>query len=177
MSINGDNGEMEYELWESAEKLRGPVEAAEYKHVVLGLLFLKYMSDAFEQLRAELEELTRDPDSPYYCGDDDEEREYILNDRDEYYSENVLYVPEDARWSELQNNATSPQIGTRIDDAMRAVEEENPEQLKGMMHKRYSRIPQDTLEGLLNQFANIDLGDEDEDTFGRVYDTSSWSPQ
>jgi len=170
MAINGDNGEMETELWESAEKLRGPVESAEYKHVVLGLLFLKYMSDAFEKRRAELEELTRDTDSSYYCGDDEEERRYILNDRDEYYSKNVLYVPEEARWQELQDNATSPQIGTKIDEAMRAVEEENPEQLKGMLHKRYSSIPQDTLEGILNQFANIDLGEEDEDTFGRVYE-------
>lgn len=170
MVINGDNGEMEEELWETAEKLRGPVEAAEYKHVVLGLLFLKYMSDAFEKRRQELEEQTRDPDSSYYCGDDDDEREYILNDRDEYYSENVLYVPEEAQWQELQNNATSPQIGAKIDEAMRAVEEENPEQLKGMMHKRYSGIPQDSLEGLLNQLADINLGDEDQDTFGRVYE-------
>ena len=170
MAINGDSGEMEKELWDTAEKLRGPVEAAEYKHVVLGLLFLKYMSDAFEKRRAELEELTHDPDSSYYCGDDEEEREYILNDRDEYYSENVLYVPEAAQWQELQNNATSPQIGAKIDEAMRAVEDENPEQLKGMMHKRYSGIPQGTLEGLLNQLADVDLGVEDEDTFGRVYE-------
>ncbi len=170
MAINGDNGEMEKELWESAEKLRGPVEAAEYKHVVLGLLFLKYMSDAFEERRAELQELTRDPDSSYYCGDDEEERQYILNDRDEYYSENALYVPEEAKWQELQDNATSPQIGTKIDEAMRAVEEENPEQLKGMLHKRYSSIPQDALEGILNQFSDLNLGEEDEDTFGRVYE-------
>jgi type I restriction enzyme M protein len=161
---------MDKELWETAEKLRGPVEAAEYKHIVLGLLFLKYMSDAFEQRRQELEELTRDPDSPYYCGDDEEEREFILTDRDEYYSENVLYVPEEARWKHLQANATSPQIGTKIDEAMRTVEDENPEQLKGLMYTRYSGIPQDTLEGLLNQFADIDLGDEDQDTFGRVYE-------
>ncbi len=170
MAINGDNGEFEKKLWDSAEKLRGPVEASEYKHVILGLLFLKYMSDAFEKRRIELEEVTQDPDSPYYCGDDEDERQFILNDKDEYYSENVLYVPEDAQWRKLQDNATSPQIGAKIDEAMRAVEEENPEQLKGMMHKRYSRIPQDTLEGLLNQFADIDLGTEDEDTFGRVYE-------
>ena len=170
MAINGDNGEMEKELWDTAEKLRGPVEAAEYKHVVLGLLFLKYMSDAFEKRRAELEELTHDPDSSYYCGNDEEEREYILKDRDEYYSENVLYVPESAQWQKLQNNATSPQIGAKIDEAMHAVEDENPEQLKGMMHKRYSGIPQDSLEGLLNQLADIDLGKEDEDTFGRIYE-------
>lgn len=170
MAISGDDGEMQKQLWETAEKLRGPVEASEYKYVVLGLLFLKYMSEVFEKRRQELEELTHDPDSPYYCGDDEEEREYILNDKDEYYSENVLYVPDEAQWQEIQNNATSPQIGKKIDDAMRAVEDENPEQIKGLLHKEYSSIPSDTLEGLLNQFANIQLGDEDEDIFGRVYE-------
>ncbi len=149
MAISGENGKMEKELWETAEKLRGSVEAAEYKHVVLGLIFLKYMSDAFEERRSELEELTYDSDSSYYCGDDDEEREFILNDRDEYYAENVLYVPKKAHWQGLQNNATSPKIGAKIDEAMRAIEEENPEQLKDMLHKRYSRIPQNTLEDLL----------------------------
>jgi len=175
VSINGDNGEFERGLWQSAEKLRGPVEAAEYKHVVLGLLFLKYMSDAFDRRRAELAELTRDPDSMYYCGDDGEERQFVLDDKDSYYAENVFYVPEDARWEHLQANATDSEIGVTIDDAMRAVEDEN-EQLEGMLTKQYSRIPQDTLEGLLNEFANLDLGgdkdaaDQDRDVFGRVYE-------
>jgi len=175
VSINGDNGEFERGLWQSAEKLRGPVEAAEYKHIVLGLLFLKYMSDAFERRHAELEELTRDPDSMYYCDGDEEERRFILEDKDSYYAENVFYVPEDARWENLQANATDSEIGVLIDDAMRAVEDEN-EQLGGMLTKQYSRIPQDTLEGLLNEFANLDLGgdkdaaDQDQDVFGRVYE-------
>lgn len=174
MPINDEDGKFERSLWQSAEGLRGPVESAEYKHIVLGLLFEKYMSDAFEQRREELRELTRDEDSMYYCGDDDEERQFILEDKDAYHGENVFYVPEEARWEYLIDNATDPDIGAQIDDAMRAIEEENPDRLDGMLPKRYSRIPQDTLEGLLNEFAELDLGNgkdtEDEDVFGRVYE-------
>jgi len=94
MAINGDDGKFEKSLWQSAEGLRGPVESAEYKHIVLGLLFQKYMSDAFEQRREVLRELTHDEDSMYYCGDDDEERQFILEDKDAYHGENVFYVPE-----------------------------------------------------------------------------------
>ncbi|MDL0145834.1 type I restriction-modification system subunit M [Halobacterium salinarum] len=174
MAINGDDGKFEKSLWQSAEGLRGPVESAEYKHIVLGLLFEKYMSDAFEQRREELRELTYDEDSMYYCGDDDEERQFILEDKDAYHGENVFYVPEEARWEYLIDSATDPDIGAQIDDAMRAIEEENPDRLDGMLPKRYSRIPQDTLEGLLNEFAELDLGNgkdtQDEDVFGRVYE-------
>ncbi|SNR56610.1 class I SAM-dependent DNA methyltransferase [Halorubrum vacuolatum] len=174
MSINGDNGEFEKSLWQSAEGLRGPVESAEYKHIVLGLLFLKYMSDAFEQRRNELRELTYDEESMYYCGDDDEERQFILEDIDAYHEENVFYIPEEARWEGLMERATHPDIGAQIDDAMRAIEDKNPDRLDGMLPKRYSRIPQDTLEGLLNEFSELDLGNgkdtQDEDVFGRVYE-------
>lgn len=174
MSINGDDGKFEKSLWQSAEGLRGPVESAEYKHIVLGLLFQKYMSDAFQQRREELRELTHDEDSMYYCGDDDEERRFILEDKDAYHGENVFYVPEEARWEHLIDNATNPDIGAKIDDAMRAIEDENLDRLDGMLPKRYSRIPQDTLEGLLNEFAELDLGNgqdtQDEDVFGRVYE-------
>lgn len=174
MAINGDDGEFEKSLWQSAEGLRGPVESAEYKHIVLGLLFGKYMSDAFDQRREGLRELTHDEDSMYYCGNDDEERQFILEDKDAYHGENVFYVPEEARWEHLIDNATNPDIGAKIDDAMRAIEDENPDRLDGMLPKRYSRIPQDTLEGLLNEFAELDLGNgkdtQDEDVFGRVYE-------
>jgi type I restriction enzyme M protein len=156
MSINDDDGEFEQSLWQSAEGLRGPVESAEYKHIVLGLLFLKYMSDAFEDRREELRELTHDEDSlEYYVGDDDQERQFILEDIDAYRAENVFYVPEEARWDNLVGRATHPDIGSQIDDAMRAVEEKNPDRLDGMLPKRYSRIPQDTLEGLLNEFSEL----------------------
>jgi len=172
VSINGDNGEFEESLWQSAEGLRGPVESAEYKHIVLGLLFLKYMSDAFER-RTELRELTHEEGTMYYT-EDDEERQFILEDKDAYHEENVFYVPEEARWDLLRKNATDPNIGSQIDDAMRALESENQDRLDGMLPKRYSRIPQDTLEGLLNDFSELDLGNggdtEDEDVFGRVYE-------
>src|SRR5829696_1640412 len=84
-------------LFEAANKLRGSVESAEYKHLVLGLIFLKYVSDAFERRRAELDRDTRDPESDVYIVDD-AEREEILEDRDEYLSANVFWIPETARW-------------------------------------------------------------------------------
>ena len=195
MDIAGDsNGELEKKLWGTAEKLRGPVDPSEYKDYTLGLLFLKKMSEAFDERRQELEEKTRDPDSAYYV-EDEEEREYILTDKDEYTRENVFYIPEEARWDYLVNNATDPQIGQEIDEAMRAVEEENP-RLKGMLPKGFSRstLPHDSLEGLINLFADLDPSDvehgesqqkdedilsyvdengekrEDNDIFGRVYE-------
>jgi len=173
------NGDLEKKLWDAAEKMRGPVESAEYKHIVLGLLFLKYISDSFEKRRKKLEQKTRDKDSPYYCGDDKKERNHILEDKDEYYSEGVFYVPEEGRWSYLQDNATQPNIGKMIDDAMRAIEDENPD-LKGILPKIYatSPAPHDTLEELINLFADLELtetrdnGEEkkDNDVFGRVYE-------
>lgn len=180
MAIGGDsNGEFEKKLWESAVQLRGPVDPSEYKDFVLGLLFLKNMSDSFEERRQELEEKVSDPDSDYYVGDDEEEQEYILTDPDEYTRENVFYIPEEARWRHLVDNATDPQIGQQIDEAMRTVEEKNP-RLKGMLPKGYSRstLPHDSLEGLINLFANLELSETDEngdkrqdgDLFGRVYE-------
>ncbi len=178
MAIAGNsNGELEKKLWETAEKLRGPVDPSEYKDFALGLLFLKSMSDSFEARRQELEEKTRDPDSRYYT-EDEQEREYILTDKDEYKRENVFYLPEEARWQYFVDNATDPQIGKKIDDAMRAIEEENP-RLKGILPKGYSRSSlasngSDALEGLINLFADIDVeagnGDQDEDIFGRIYE-------
>lgn len=179
MAITGNsNGDLEKKLWETATKLRGPVDPSEYKDYTLGLLFLKNMSDSFEERREELENSVRDPDSQYYT-EDEKEREYILTDRDEYTRENVFYIPEKARWQHLVNNATDPQIGQMIDDAMRAVEEENS-RLKGMLPKGYSRstLPSDSLEGLINLFADLNMSEkdengdkkEDEDIFGRVYE-------
>lgn len=182
MAIAGaSNGELEKKLWETAERLRGPVDPSEYKDYTLGLLFLKNMSDSFEERRAELEEKTRNPDSRYYV-DDEDEREYILTDKDEYKKENVFYLPEEARWQYFVDNATDPQIGQKIDEAMRAIEEENP-RLKGILPKGYSRSSlssssSNALEGLINLFADLEMtetnenGDEkqDEDIFGRVYE-------
>ncbi len=178
MAITGNsNGELEKKLWETAEKLRGPVDPSEYKDFALGLLFLKSMSDSFKARREELEEKTRDQDSRYYT-EDEKEREYILTDKDEYKRENVFYLPEEARWQYFVDNATDPQIGKKIDDAMRAIENENP-RLKGILPKGYSRSSlsdnsSDALEGLINLFADLEMeagnGDGDEDVFGRIYE-------
>ncbi len=178
MSLTGSsNGELEKKLWETAEKLRGPVDPSEYKDFALGLLFLKSMSDSFEARQQELKEKTRDSDSRYYT-EDEKEREYILTDKDEYKRENVFYIPEEARWQYFVDNATDPQIGKKIDDAMRAIEEENP-RLKGILPKGYSRSSlssnsSDALEGLINLFADIEMkgenGEQDEDIFGHIYE-------
>ena len=106
-------------LWRAADTLRGQIDAAEYKHVVLGLLFLKYISDSFEARRAELQaELEADGISgPHYI---------LLESRDEYTAERVFWVPPEARWQNLQNQATRPDIATLIDDAILAVERDNP---------------------------------------------------
>ena len=122
MAAGTTNIGFEEKLWQAADKLRSNMDAAEYKHVVLGLIFLKYVSDSFEekyrQLLAE--------------GYGDEE------DRDEYIAENIFYVPIDARWSEIKKYATSTDIGKVIDHAMDAIEKEN-NSLKGVLTKNYSR--------------------------------------
>ena len=117
--------QLEKTLWQAADKLRNNMDAAEYKHVVLGLIFLKYISDAFEELYkkldAEKEETGADPE-----------------DKDEYTAERVFYVPPSARWKYLQKRAKLPSIGRDIDDAMSAIEKDNPS-LKGVLSKDYAR--------------------------------------
>jgi type I restriction-modification system DNA methylase subunit len=116
----------EAKLWLAADKLRNNMDAAEYKHVVLGLIFLKYISDTFEEHRAKL--LAGEGD---YAGANPE-------DPDEYKAENVFWVPADARWSHLQANAKQPTLGKTVDDAMVAIERDNP-RLKGVLPKDYAR--------------------------------------
>ena len=122
MATGTTNVGFEEKLWLAADKMRSNMDAAEYKHVVLGLIFLKYVSDSFEekyqQLKAE--------------GYGDEE------DRDEYTAENVFWVPKEARWNEIKAHATSPDIGQVIDTAMESIEKEN-DSLKGVLTKNYSR--------------------------------------
>ncbi len=114
----------EAKLWLTADKLRNNMDAAEYKHVVLGLIFLKYISDAFEQMRARL--ISGEGD---YAGADPE-------DPDEYKAENVFWVPPAARWTYLQNSAKQATIGKIVDDAMVAIERDN-QRLKGVLPKDY----------------------------------------
>jgi len=116
----------EAKLWLAADKLRNNMDAAEYKHVVLGLIFLKYISDTFEEHRARLVEGKGE-----FEGADPEER-------DEYLAHNVFWVPKEARWSFLQGSAKQPTIGKIVDDAMVAIERDNP-RLKGVLPKEYGR--------------------------------------
>ncbi|MHB1539441.1 MAG: type I restriction-modification system subunit M N-terminal domain-containing protein [Solirubrobacteraceae bacterium] len=110
---------------EGANKLRGSVESAEYKHLVLGLIFLKYVSDAFEQRRSVLAALLSDPDSDDYT-EDPAERTEELEERAAYAQENVFWVPEDARWPQLLAAASQPNVTQRIDKALEEIERENP---------------------------------------------------
>lgn len=115
---------IEIALWKSADKLRKNIDAAEYKHVVLGLVFLKYISDSFEEKHNELLNQIKDGADP--------------EDKDEYSAENIFFVPPSARWSFLQSQAKQPTIGKTVDDAMDAIERENMS-LKGVLPKVYAR--------------------------------------
>lgn len=156
------------ELWQAADKLRGSIDAAEYKHVVLGLIFLKYISDAFEARRAKLaEELKAD-------GIEAKQAETLLESRDEYTAEAVFWVPPEARWSNIQNQGKQPNIAKLIDDAMYAIERDNPK-LKGKLPRDYARrgIPPERLGSLIDQIASIAIGTDEaraKDILGRVYE-------
>lgn len=150
---------IEAQLFKTADKLRGSMEPSEYKHVVLGLLFLKHISTEFEEQHAQLLE---------------RRGENTAEDRDRYMAEGVFWVPKEARWSHLQANAKQPDIGKRMDDAMAALEREN-DALKGALPKEYARpnISAETLGGLVDLVSNIDLqvGSQDgRDVLGRVYE-------
>ena len=128
---------LEQTLWDAADKLRGNLESAEYKHVVLGLVFLKYVSDSFEARRTELNASIGNFESSEYIKDT-ARRERILESRDEYTSQNVFWVPPTARWSALLDQAKQPEIGVLIDAAMDAIEKDN-HTLKGVLPKTYAR--------------------------------------
>jgi len=153
---------IEKQLWKSADKLRKNIDAAEYKHVVLGLIFLKYISDAFEELHLKLKSGKGE-----YAGADPE-------DKDEYKAENVFFVPEIARWSFLQSKAKLPTIGKEVDNAMDAIEKDNA-LLKDVLPKVYARGNLDpaSLGGLIDLIANIALGDaraRSADVLGHVFE-------
>jgi type I restriction enzyme M protein len=170
---NGANLGFEQKLWQAADKLRGHMDAAEYKHVVLGLIFLKYISDAFEERHTRLEQAVADPKSEYYVREPAARYE-VLEDRDEYLAENIFWVPKEARWSHLQGNAKQPTIGKLIDDAMVAIERDNPS-LKGVLPKDYARqsLDKQRLGELIDLMGTIGLGDKEnrsKDILGRAYE-------
>lgn len=160
MSNNNNNNlaALETQLWKAADKLRKNIDAAEYKHVVLGLIFLRYISSAFEALHEKLAaEKWADPE-----------------DRDEYRAENVFFVPPSARWSYLQTRAKTPEIGKDVDAAMDAIERDNPS-LRGVLPKVFARgnLDPTSLGGLIDLFSNIALGEAKQrsaDVLGHVFE-------
>ena len=156
---NGD-GDLNFEarLWSMADQLRGSMDASEYKHPVLGLIFLKYISDAFEELHAEL------------ASDSEADAE----DRDEYTARNIFWVPAAARWSQIAAQAKSPQIGEIIDTAMIAIEHDNP-RLRGVLPKEYAKpsLGSARLGAIVDLVNGIGLGNAEarkHDVIGRVYE-------
>ena len=150
----------EAELWRMADALRGSMDAAEYKHFVLGLIFLKYISDAFEERLARLEAERAEGADP--------------EDPDEYRAKNIFWVPTEARWSHLKARARQATVGQTVDDAMTAIEGENPT-LKDVLPKDYARpaLDKQRLGQLIDMISNIKVGDEDarsKDVLGRVYE-------
>ena len=134
---NGANLGFEAECWKMADKLRNNMDAGEYKHVVLGLIFLKYISDAFSERHTEIESELSNPDSEWYIREP-ESRYLAVEEPDEYRSKNIFWVPKEARWATLQASAKQPEIGKIVDQAMIAVERDNPS-LKGVLPKDYAR--------------------------------------
>jgi type I restriction enzyme M protein len=165
---------LEQTLWDAADKMRGNLEAGEYKHVVLGLVFLKYVSDAFEDRRKWLEEATADQTNKDYYVAKADRRSSIIEDRNEYTSHNVFWVPVEARWPHVQDRAKQPEIGVLIDAAMDLIEKENPT-LKGVLPKQFARaeIDKRLLGELVDLIGTIGFTDVDhgaDDVLGRVYE-------
>lgn len=166
-------------LWATADKLRANMDAAEYKHIVLGLIFVKYISDTFQTRREELMHRFADADDDYFLPDSTpallaEE----LEDRDYYKEVNVFWVPETARWESLRAQAKQADIGKRIDDALSLIETENPK-LKGILDKRYARVqlPDGKLGELVDLVSQIGFGESSDtaknharDLLGQVYE-------
>jgi len=169
----GKDIDFEDKLWKAADKLRKKVEVHEYKYVVLGLIFLRYLSFAFDERRKELEKAFSDPNSEEYISYD-EFRKQALEDKDRYLKQGILYVPEKARWDYLVKNATQPNIGEILDKAVEILEEEYPKQLKDAIPKNYTGINLDALDltYLINLFSSIqfELGHKAKDIFGRIYE-------
>jgi len=155
-----DSEPIEKQLWAAADKLRKNIDAAEYKHVMLGLIFLRYISDAFEELHQKLLEEESQGADP--------------EDRDEYKAENVFFVPEIARWTYLQKKAKEPTIGKTVDDAMDAIEKENPS-LKNVLPKVYARgnLDPTNLGSLIDLIGNVSIGTtkaRSADVLGHVFE-------
>ncbi len=174
MSNNNDSlsNEIKQTLWKTADKLRSTMSPSEYKHVVLGLIFLKYISDSFEVRRSTLENNFRNPDHADYEADEAEILE-LLEEKDYYTMDNIFFVPSNSRWQAIQNSAKQAGLGKRIDDALLEIENEN-QSLKGILNRNYARLPieDDKLAGLIDLISTIGFneGDKSTDILGQVYE-------
>jgi type I restriction enzyme M protein len=165
----------EKDLWAAADKLRGNIDPSEYKYIVLGLIFLKYVSDSFYQQREKLQKWLSDPTNKKYYIPNEKSREKMLEDREMYKRKSVFYIPEVARWEFLRSKASLSNIAKYIEEAMEAIEKENPDQLANVLPKNFVRIPLEhyVIGELVNIFSRIEFNQDEEkekDMLGRVYE-------
>ena len=167
------NGDLKKKLWAAADKLRAQMDAAEYKHIVLGLIFLKYISDTFVKQQANVRQMVSDRGSDYFVSEDPAVYEVEVEERDYYIQDNVFWVPQEARWESLRAKAKQPDIGALIDKAMTAIEKDNPS-LRGKLDKRFGRaqLGQGVLGELIDLISTIGFSNEknSSDLLGEVYE-------
>ena len=170
---NTKKGDFKETLWKSADKLRSQMDAAEYKHIVLGLIFLKYISDTFDIQKNNIKKMVSDPKSDLFISEDPKVYEKELEDRDYYTKDNVFWVPQKARWEKLRAQAKQPDIGSTIDKAMVEIENEN-KPLQGKLDKRFGRTQLDDgkLGELIDLISTIGFSEEQKasDLLGEVYE-------
>jgi type I restriction enzyme M protein len=165
----------EKDLWAAADKLRGNIDPSEYKYIVLGLIFLKYVSDSFYQQREKLEKWMADSSNKKYYIPNEKAREKMLEEKEMYKRESIFYIPEVARWEFLRSKASLTDIAKYIEEAMEAIEKANPDQLSNVLPKNFVRIPLEhyVIGELVNIFSRIEFNQDEEkekDMLGRVYE-------
>ncbi len=165
----------ENKLWAAADRLRGNIDSSEYKNVVLGIIFLKYISDSFYHQREKLKKLMNDSKNSKYYIPNKNTQNKVLEDKDMYKKEGIFYIPENARWDFLRAKASLLDLPKYIDDAMDSIEIENPEQLTGVLPKNYVRVQLEShiLGELINIFSGINFdhdAEQEKDMLGRVYE-------
>lgn len=167
------NADFKQTLWKAADKLRAQMDAAEYKHIVLGLIFLKYISDTFIKQQDKVKKMVSEPSSDYFISEDPAEYAEELEERDYYIQDNVFWVPQEARWETLRSKAKQPDIGSLVDSSMTAIENENTS-LRGKLDKRFGRaqLGQGVLGELIDLISTIGFADkyDSSDLLGEVYE-------
>ena len=175
MTKNSKTNDVDFKatLWKSADKLRNQMDAAEYKHIVLGLIFLKYISDTFDIQKNKIKKMVSDKKSDLFISEDPKVYEKELEDRDYYTQDNVFWVPQKARWEKIRAQAKQPDIGSIIDKAMVEIENEN-KSLQGKLDKRFGRTQLEAgkLGELIDLISKIGFTDEQKasDLLGEVYE-------